>query len=83
MQQSKVKNKPEFLNAFSPIIAEGTEVAYRGSPPNIQDKIRRVVVVWRERSIFAQQIQGGIESRLDGRLAQSANVSVVMVADIQ
>ncbi|TGZ84598.1 DUF618-domain-containing protein [Ascodesmis nigricans] len=65
VQQSKVKNKPEFLNAFNPIIAEASEFAYRGSPANIQDKIRRVVVVWRERNIFPQQIQGDIEARLD------------------
>lgn len=48
------------------IIAEACEVAYKQAPPEIQNKIRRVIQVWRERSIFETEVQNGIEKRLDG-----------------
>lgn len=67
IQQSKARSKPEFLNAFTPLISEGTEVAYKGCSPEIQKKIRRVVEVWRERSIFAPDTQSQIEQRIDGK----------------
>lgn len=66
VQQSKVRNKPEFLSSFAPFIADATESAYRGSPPNIQDKIRRVVQVWRERKIFTEEVQAEVEGKMDG-----------------
>ena len=46
-------------------MAEATQTAYRSSPPDIQGKIRRVVEVWRSRSVFEAPIQAAIESRLD------------------
>ncbi|KAI5779690.1 RNA polymerase II-binding domain-containing protein [Geopyxis carbonaria] len=65
VQQSKGRNKPEFLNSFAPIVADGTEAAYKGCPSDIQGKIRRVIQVWRERSIFNPEIQVKIEARVD------------------
>lgn len=53
-------------DCLSQIIAEACEVAYKQAPPEIQNKIRRVVQVWRERSIFETEVQNGIEKRLDG-----------------
>jgi regulator of Ty1 transposition protein 103 len=46
-------------------MAEATQIAYRSSPPDIQGKIRRVVEVWRSRSVFEAPIQAAIEARLD------------------
>ncbi|PWW77474.1 DUF618-domain-containing protein [Tuber magnatum] len=65
VQQSKARKRQDFLTAFSPIIAEATEVAYRNSTPDIQNKIRRVMEVWRQRAIFEPDIQSSIEQRLD------------------
>ncbi|CUS14197.1 unnamed protein product [Tuber aestivum] len=65
VQQSKARKRQDFLTAFSPIIAEATEVAYRNSTPDIQNKIRRVIEVWRQRAIFEPDVQGSIEQRLD------------------
>ncbi|KAI5297404.1 hypothetical protein KEM56_004843, partial [Ascosphaera pollenicola] len=65
VQQSKAREKEDFLIAFSPIIAEATAVAYKGSPTDIQQKIRRVVEIWRQRRIFDEAIQGAIETRID------------------
>lgn len=53
-------------DCLSQIIAEACEVAYKQAPPEIQNKIRRVIQVWRERSIFETEVQNGIEKRLDG-----------------
>lgn len=49
------------------IIAEATAIAYKGSSNDIQQKLRRVVEVWRQRSIFELPIQEAVEARVDGR----------------
>ncbi|PYH96793.1 DUF618-domain-containing protein [Aspergillus ellipticus CBS 707.79] len=64
-QQSRARRKEDFLIAFSPIIAEATATAYKGSSNDIQQKIRRVVEVWRQRGIFEVPIQDAVEARVD------------------
>ncbi|CAE6997666.1 hypothetical protein P3342_000653 [Pyrenophora teres f. teres] len=64
-QTSKMRRKDEFLRAYEPILAEATTVAYKGSPHDIQTKIRRVVEVWRQRQIFNQAVQQAIEKSID------------------
>ncbi|KAI0471910.1 RNA polymerase II-binding domain-containing protein [Xylariaceae sp. FL0804] len=63
-QQSKARHKEEFLVAFSPSIAEGVATAYKGAPQDIQQRIRRVVDVWRERGVFEAPIQEAVEARI-------------------
>ncbi|ROT40107.1 DUF618 domain-containing protein [Sodiomyces alkalinus F11] len=63
-QQSKARHRQDFVMAFSPIIAEALAVAYKGAPSDIQAKLRRVVEVWADRSIFDPAIQAAIEARL-------------------
>lgn len=53
--------------AFSPVLAEATATAYKGATSDIQNKLRRVVQVWRERNIFEQPIQDAIEARIQGK----------------
>jgi hypothetical protein len=67
-QQSKARRKDDFLIAFSPVIAEATATAYKGSTNEVQQKLRRVVEVWRQRQIFEVPIQDAIEARIDGML---------------
>ncbi|KAL1967353.1 hypothetical protein VTN77DRAFT_3399 [Rasamsonia byssochlamydoides] len=64
-QQSKARRKDDFLIAFSPIIAEAMAIAYKGASNEIQQKLRRVVEVWRQRSIFEQPIQEAVEARVE------------------
>lgn len=64
-QTSKMRKKEEFLKAFEPILAEATAIAYKGSPHETQGKIRRVIEVWRQRSIFNPGIQQEVEKRLN------------------
>ncbi|KAL4887133.1 RNA polymerase II-binding domain-containing protein [Aspergillus karnatakaensis] len=64
-QQSRARRKEDFLIAFSPIIAEAVATAYKGSSNDIQQKIRRVVEVWRQRNIFELPILEAVESRVD------------------
>lgn len=64
-QTSKMRKKEEFLRAYEPIITEATTVAYKGSPHDIQNKIRRVVEVWRNRQIFSQAVQQSIEKSMN------------------
>jgi regulator of Ty1 transposition protein 103 len=66
-QTSKMRKKEEFLRAYEPILAEATQIAYKGSPADIQNKIRRVVEVWRQRNIFTLPVQQDVEKRLNGR----------------
>ena len=65
VQQSKARKKDDFLIAFSPVIAEATAAAYKGATHEVQQKLRRVVEVWRSRNIFEIPIQEAIESRID------------------
>ncbi|EER28780.1 hypothetical protein D8B26_000938 [Coccidioides posadasii str. Silveira] len=64
-QQSKARRKEDFLIAFSPIIADATATAFKGAPNEIQQKLRRVVEVWRQRRIFEAPIQDAIEARVE------------------
>ena len=66
-QQSKARNKEEFLVAISPTIAEAVATAYKGAPTDVQQRIRRVVDVWRERNVFEVPIQDAVENRLLGK----------------
>ncbi|KAK7708518.1 hypothetical protein SLS64_006620 [Diaporthe eres] len=64
-QQSKARHKDDFPLAFAPIIAEAAAVAYKGATPDVQNKVRRVVEVWRDRGVFELPIQSAIETRID------------------
>ena len=61
-----MRKKEEFLRAFEPILAKATEAAYKGSPSDVQNKIRRVVEVWRQRHIFTESVQMEVEKKLKG-----------------
>ncbi|KAK8205031.1 RNA polymerase II-binding domain-containing protein [Phyllosticta capitalensis] len=65
VQQSKARRRNEFVQAFSPIMAEGTAAAYKGAPYDIQQRIRRVIEVWRQRQIFDTAVQDQVEKSLD------------------
>ena len=65
-QQSKIRNKEDFINAFAPVMAEATAAAYKAAPSEIQNKLKRVIDVWRDRSIFEAPIIGAIDSRISG-----------------
>ncbi|KAJ5792316.1 uncharacterized protein N7503_008294 [Penicillium pulvis] len=64
-QQSKARGREEFLTAFAPIVAEATATAYRGSSNDIQQKLRRVVEVWRARNVFEGPILDAVDARLN------------------
>jgi regulator of Ty1 transposition protein 103 len=65
VQNSRARRKDDFPNAFSPIMAEAAQTTYRSSTTEIQQKIRRLVEVWRARRVFEIPIQDAIEARLD------------------
>ncbi|KAH7115844.1 RNA polymerase II-binding domain-containing protein [Dendryphion nanum] len=65
VQQSKIRKRDEFLQAWDPIIVEATTAAYRGSSSDVQGKIRRVVEVWRQRQVFRSSVQDQIEASLN------------------
>jgi regulator of Ty1 transposition protein 103 len=70
-QQSKARHKEDFLNAFSPFIADATSVAYKGAPVDVQGKLRRVVDVWKERSIFDKEVLQDLDARLAGECSNT------------
>ena len=53
------------------IVVEATATAYKGSTNDIQQKIRRVVEVWRQRNVFEGPILEAVETRVNGRLFPS------------
>ncbi|KAJ5549840.1 RNA polymerase II large subunit CTD [Penicillium sp. DV-2018c] len=64
-QQSKARGKDDFLIAFSPIIVDATTTAYKGSSAEYQQRIRRVVEVWRQRNVFDGALLDAVEARID------------------
>jgi regulator of Ty1 transposition protein 103 len=65
VQQSRARSKTDFLLAFEPLIGDATALAYKNASVEIQNKIRRVIEVWRQRAIFDAKIQDALEKRLD------------------
>lgn len=65
VQNSRARRKDDFPNAFSPIMPEAAQTTYRSSTTEVQQKIRRLVEVWRVRNVFEGPIQDAIEARLD------------------
>src|SRR3569833_204878 len=65
-QQSKARNKDDFIVALSPVIADAMATAYKGAPADVQNKLRKVVLVWKERSILEAPIQAAVEARIEG-----------------
>ncbi|KAK6382628.1 hypothetical protein LTS17_003297 [Exophiala oligosperma] len=65
VQNARARKRAEFPDAFSPLMAEAIQTAYRSSPAEIQQKIRRVVEVWRTRNVFEIPILEAIEARVD------------------
>ena len=76
-QQSRVRKKDDFIIAFAPILAEATAIAYKGATNEVQQKLRRVVEVWRQRVIFESPIQEAVEARIDGKLQASFEIQYV------
>ncbi|KAJ5776066.1 uncharacterized protein N7511_001077 [Penicillium nucicola] len=64
-QQSKARGKDDFLIAFSPIVVEATAAAYKGNSNDFQQRIRRVVEVWRQRNVFERPILDAVEATID------------------
>lgn len=64
VQQSRARGKQDFLLAFEPLIADATVAAYDKASTEVQGKLRRVVEVWRHRSIFPGAVLDGLETRL-------------------
>ncbi|ROW08975.1 hypothetical protein VMCG_02758 [Cytospora schulzeri] len=64
-QQSKARHKDDFPLAFAPVMAEAIATAYKGATPDVQNKLRRVVEVWRDRGVFEVSVQSNIEARID------------------
>ncbi|RMZ88645.1 hypothetical protein DV736_g4120, partial [Chaetothyriales sp. CBS 134916] len=64
VQNARQRRRTEFPDAFSPLMPEAIQTAYRSSSPEVQQKIRRVIEVWRSRNVFEEPIIQAIESRV-------------------
>ena len=65
VQNAKARKRSEFPNAFAPIIAEAVQQAYRSSGSDIQNKIKRVLEVWKSRAVFEESILQAVQARID------------------
>ena len=63
-----MRHKEDFLVAFAPVLAEAASTAYKGAPSEVQQRIQRVVAVWRDRGVFEEPIQAAVEARIQGKL---------------
>lgn len=65
VQNARARKRPEFPNAFAPIIADAIQQSYRSATADIQNKIKRVVEVWGTRAVFEESILTAIQGRID------------------
>jgi len=63
VQQSRARGKQDFMLAFEPVMADATTLAYKGASQDVQGKIKRVVEVWKQRSIFDVRILESVDAR--------------------
>ncbi|XXH00416.1 hypothetical protein Hte_006760 [Hypoxylon texense] len=63
-QQTKARRREDFVVAFSPIMAEAVATAYKGASLDIQQRIQRVVDVWRDRNVFEEPILEAMYARI-------------------
>lgn len=64
IQQSKIKRKTEFVEAFAKVLPFSLPKAYAQSDLPTRDRVMRVVRVWRDRNVFEPQVQLQIEQAL-------------------
>ncbi|KAL7751374.1 hypothetical protein RI367_003234 [Sorochytrium milnesiophthora] len=50
--QNSRKKGPEFVTDFSKILPQAVVHAYRACPPDIQQRVVRLLSIWQERSVF-------------------------------
>lgn len=65
MQQSKARKKDDWQVAFSPVIVDGVITTIRGAPHEIQEKVRRLVEVWSQRTVFDSSVLSQIGDGID------------------
>ncbi|KAI1371510.1 DUF618 domain-containing protein [Hypoxylon crocopeplum] len=63
-QQTKARHREDFVVAFSPIVAEAVATAYKGATTDVQQRIQRVVDVWRDRNVFETPILEAVDARV-------------------
>ena len=65
VQNSRARKRSEFPDAFAPLMPEAVQTAYRSSTAETQQKIRRVLDVWKLRTTFDLSIIQAIDTRLE------------------
>ena len=58
-------------------MVEASSAAYRGATQDIQQKLRRVIEVWRHRNIFDPTTQSAIENAINGKKDYSSSLQGV------
>ena len=65
VQNAKHRKRAEFPAAFSPLIPEAVQTAYKSSPKDLQVKIQRLVDVWKTRNVFEASVLQTTQVRID------------------
>lgn len=65
------------------MIPEASAIAYKGATHEVQNRLRRVFEVWRQRQIFEDAIQDAVEARINGTSReQPANTRAKRIIDL-
>jgi len=64
VQNAKHRKRAEFPTAFSPLIPDAVQSAYRSSPKDLQVKIQRLVDVWKTRNVFDPSVLQATQARI-------------------
>ena len=79
LQQSKIRKLGEgtFHAALSPILVEAIRDTYTNSPPDVQNKIHHVVLVWKERGVLDPTVQAELEKEAVAPTLKSKDLMVM------
>lgn len=63
VQQSRARKRQEFTDAFASVIPDVVSETYKVVPKDIKEKIKRVIDVWKQRTVFSQPVLDDIDSK--------------------
>lgn len=75
VQQGRSQGIEQFQNSFANVLIDTLPVVYSHFPPELQDKLKRVVNIWKQRKVFNPASLQQIEMNLNKAIAANPSSS--------
>lgn len=77
VQQGRSQGIEQFQNSFANVLIDTLPVVYSHFPPELQDKLKRVVNIWKQRKVFNPASLQQIEMNLNKAIAANPSSSTL------